>query len=120
MPLLNGIDAARQILRDSLKAKILILTMYTDDRYVRASLRAGVSGFLLKSKAGSFLVEAIRTISCGEVYFCRAIATPVATALLDENHARDDSLSEREREVLRLIGEGKTSKRDRPPPRSYI
>ena len=110
MPILNGIDAARQILKDSPKTKILILTMYTEDRYVLASLRAGISGFVLKSKAASLLVEAIRAILRGEVYLCPAIAKVVANAYLAKDDTFEDPLSIREREVLQLIAEGKNTK----------
>lgn len=109
MPVLNGIDAADEILKGAPASKILILTMYTDDRYIRASLRAGVSGFLVKSKAASFLVEAIRTILRGEVYECSAATWVVAKELLDKDEIAEDALSEREREVLRLIAEGKNA-----------
>src|SRR5215470_3539130 len=74
MPMLNGIDAARQILKNSPNTKVLILTMYAEDRYVLASLRAGIAGFVLKSKAASLLVEAIHTVLAGEVYLCPTIA----------------------------------------------
>jgi len=110
MPVLNGIDAARQIIKASPKTKILILTMYTEDRYVLASLRAGVAGFLLKNKAASLLVDAIRIILAGEVYLCPSIAKVVADAYLEKDEAPDDPLSAREREVLQLIAEGKNTK----------
>jgi two-component system response regulator NreC len=109
MPVLNGIDAARRVLEHSPREKILILTMYTDDRYIRASLRLGVSGFLLKSKAASYLVEAIRSILSGEVYLCPTVAKVMADRLVDIGDRSEDSLSEREREVLQLIAEGKNS-----------
>jgi DNA-binding NarL/FixJ family response regulator len=110
MPTLNGIDAARQILNCSPSTKILILTMYTEDRYVLASLRAGVAGFVLKSKAASLLVEAIRAILRGEVYLCPTIARAVSEAYLAKDDAPPDPLSSREREVLQLVAEGKNSK----------
>jgi len=110
MPVLNGIDAARQILKNSPTTKILILTMYTEDRYVLASLRAGISGFVLKSKAASLLVDAIRAILRGEVYLCPTVARAVADAYLEKDDTPEDPLSVREREVLQLIAEGKNTK----------
>jgi two-component system response regulator NreC len=110
MPLLNGIDAARQILKCSPATRILILTMYTDDRYVLDSLRAGVAGFVLKSKAASLLVEAIQAILRGEIYLCPTIAKVVANAYLEKDDTAADRLSGREREVLQLIAEGKNTK----------
>jgi two-component system response regulator NreC len=110
MPMLNGIDAARQILKNSPNTKILILTMYTEDRYVLASLRAGIAGFVLKSKAASLLVEAIRAILRGEVYLCPTIARVVSEAYLAKDDSPADPLSSREREVLQLIAEGRNTK----------
>lgn len=110
MPILNGIDAARQIIKDSPNTRILILTMYNEDRYVLASLRAGIAGFVLKSKAATLLVEAIHTILAGEVYLCPTIAKVVAAAYLENDDAPEDPLSAREREVLQLIAEGKNTK----------
>jgi len=110
MPLLNGIDAGREILKNSPKTKIIILTMYTEDRYVLSSLRAGVSGFVLKSKAASLLVEAIHSVLRGEVYLCPTISRVVAEAYLAKDVTPPDPLSSREREVLQLIAEGKNAK----------
>ena len=110
MPFLNGIDAAREILRSSPKTKIIILTMYTDDRYVLASLRAGISGFVLKSKASSSLVQAIHAVRNGEVYLSSGISKAVVDAFLAKDDNPADPLSGREREVLQLIAEGKNTK----------
>jgi len=110
MPLLNGVEAAREILKNSPKTKIIILTMYSEDRYVFAGLRAGISGYVLKSKAASLLVQAIRAVCRGEVYLCPAISRVVAEAYLAKDDAPADPLSERERGVLQLIAEGKNTK----------
>jgi two-component system response regulator NreC len=110
MPLLNGIDAAREILKNSPKTKIIILTMYTDDRYILASLRAGVAGFVLKSKAASSLVQAISAVCKGEIYLSSGVSKVVVDAFLAKDDAPFDPLSEREREVLQLIAEGKNTK----------
>jgi two-component system response regulator NreC len=110
MPILNGIDAARLILKNCPGTKVLILTMYTQDRYVLAALRAGISGFVLKSKAASQLVQAIHSILRGEVYLDNSIARAVAEAYLAKDDIPTDPLSIREREVLQLIAEGKSAK----------
>jgi DNA-binding NarL/FixJ family response regulator len=110
MPLLNGVDAAREILKDSPKTKIIILTMHTDDRYVLASLRAGVAGFVLKSKAASSLVQAIHAVSNGEIYLSSGVSKAVVEAYLAKDDTPDDPLSIRQREVLQLIAEGKGTK----------
>jgi two-component system, NarL family, response regulator NreC len=110
MPLLNGIDAAREILKDSPRTKIIVLTMHTDERYVLASLRAGIAGFVLKSKAASNLVQAIHTVCNGEVYLSSGASKAVVEAYLANNDTPDDPLSMRQREVLQLIAEGKNIK----------
>jgi DNA-binding NarL/FixJ family response regulator len=110
MPLLNGIDAAREILKNSPKTKIIILTMHTDDRYILASLRAGIAGFVLKSKAASNLVQAIRAVCNGEVYLSSGASKAVVEAYLAKDDTPDDPLSMRQREVLQLIAEGKNTK----------
>jgi DNA-binding NarL/FixJ family response regulator len=110
MPILNGIDAARLILKCCPHTKILILTMYTQDRYVLAALRAGISGFVLKSKAASQLVVAIDSMLKGEIYLDPSIARVVAEAYLAKDETPSDPLSMREREVLQLIAEGKNAK----------
>jgi DNA-binding NarL/FixJ family response regulator len=110
MPLLNGIDAAREILKDSPRTKIIVLTMHTDERYVLASLRAGIAGFVLKSKAASNLVQAIHTVCNGEVYLSSGASKAVVEAYLANDDTPDDPLSMRQREVLQLIAEGKNIK----------
>jgi two-component system, NarL family, response regulator NreC len=110
MPLLNGIDAAREILKDSPRTKIIVLTMHTDERYVLASLRAGIAGFVLKSKAASNLVQAIHAVCNGEVYLSSGASKAVVEAYLANDDTPDDPLSMRQREVLQLIAEGKNIK----------
>jgi two-component system, NarL family, response regulator NreC len=110
MPLLNGIDAAREILKASPRTKILLLTMYTEDRYVLGSLRAGIMGYVLKSKAVSNLVQAINAVRKGEVYLSPGISRAVVDAYLAKDDTPADPLSTREREVLQLLAEGKNVK----------
>jgi DNA-binding NarL/FixJ family response regulator len=110
MPLLNGIAAAREIRKSSPNTKIIILTMYTDDRYVLASLRAGIAGFVLKSKAASSLVQAVHAACNGEVYLSSGISKAVVDAYLAKDDSPADPLTEREHEVLQLIAEGKNTK----------
>jgi two-component system response regulator NreC len=110
MPLLNGIDAAREIRKVSPKTKIVILTMSTEDRYVVASLRAGISGYVLKSKAASSLINALEAVRKGEVYLSPGISRAAVDAYLTQDDSPVDPLSIREREVLQLIAEGKNVK----------
>ena len=110
MPVLNGIDAAREIRRTSPNTKIIVLTMHTDDRYVLASLRAGVTGYVLKSKAASSLVQALHAVHHGEVFLSSGVSRAVVDAYLAKDDTPADPLSIREREVLQLIAEGKNVK----------
>jgi DNA-binding NarL/FixJ family response regulator len=110
MPLLNGIDAARQIRDVSPRTKTLLLTMYKDESYVLRALRAGINGYVLKTQAAADLVEAIRSIVHGGLYLSPVISESVVKAALSQNQRELDPLTPREREVLQLIAEGKSNK----------
>ncbi len=110
MPGLNGIDAAREITRLSPNTKTILLTMLTDDQYVLESLRAGVKGYVLKSNSSEELVRAIRDACDGKVYLTPAASTAVVQAYVTMASATLPELTEREREVLQLVAEGKSSK----------
>ncbi len=110
MPLLNGIDAARQIRQVSPRTKILLLTMYEDEPYVLRALRAGVNGYILKTQAAADLVESIRSIVHGGLYLSPLISESVVKAALVRNEQESDPLTPREREVLQLIAEGRSNK----------
>ncbi len=116
LPELNGIEATRQIVKHGGGARVLILTMHAAESYVRESLRAGARGYILKDADPAELVQAVKAVSRGESVFSPA----VSRAMLDgyvfgEGHAREADaklqlLTDREREVLQLIAEGKSSK----------
>ncbi len=110
MPELNGIDAAREISRLSPRTKTILLTMLTEDQYVLESLRAGVKGYVLKSNSSEELVRAIRDACDGKVYLTPAASTAVVQAYVTMSNAPPPELTEREREVLQLVAEGRTSK----------
>ena len=111
MPMLNGVDAAQQILRASPTTKIVALTMHAEDAYVMSALRAGVRGYVLKTQAGPDLIQAIHQVSRGMTYLSPAISTVVVDASIGKRpEALSDRLSQREREVLQLVAEGKTTK----------
>lgn len=110
MPRLNGIDAAREIIKASPKTKVILLTMYPQDRFVLASLRAGVTGYVLKSKAVSGLVQAIGLAQQDEIYLSPGVSRTVVNAFLRNCQLSTEPLSAREREVLQLIAEGKNMK----------
>ena len=110
MPLLNGIDAARQMLKVSPETKIIALSMYAENRYVLACLRAGIVGYVIKSMAGSKLIEAIHAVRKGEIYLSPGVSRGLVDAYLAKDDTPVDVLSIREREVLQLIVEGKNVK----------
>ncbi|MGH7227942.1 MAG: response regulator [Nitrospiraceae bacterium] len=110
MPLLNGIDAGRAMLQASPKTKIVLLTMHTEDHYVLEALRAGIKGYILKTKAAEELVQAIQEVSRGKLYLTPGVSEAVVQAYLAKTELPPEPLSPREREVLQLIAEGKTTK----------
>jgi two-component system response regulator NreC len=110
MPLLNGIDAAREILKVSPKTYIILLTMRDDERSVLAGLRAGVKGYVLKSKAASDLIDAIQAVRKGEIYLSPGVSNRIVEAYLAKDDTPADPLSVRERQVLQLLAEGKNVK----------
>lgn len=110
MPLLNGLDVAREIRRLSPEIKTILLTMYTDRAYVLQAMKAGAKGYVLKTQAAEDLIRAIREISRGEVYLSPGVAASVVDAYLDKTDVADDPLTPRERQILQLVAEGKTTK----------
>ncbi len=110
VPILNGVDAARELKKSSPKTKVILLTQHDEDQYVTESLRAGVRGYVLKSQAGSDLVHAIQEVCRGSVYLSPKISRAVVDAYLSKTYVAADPLSGRERQVLQLVGEGKSTK----------
>jgi two-component system response regulator NreC len=110
MPVLNGVDAARELKKSSLKTKVILLTQHDEDQYVTEALRAGVNGYVLKSQAADDLVHAIQEVCRGSVYLSPHISRAVVDAYLSKTYDSTDSLSGRERQVLQLVSEGKSTK----------
>ncbi len=110
MPLLNGVDAARELMKSTPKTKVILLTQHDEDQYVTEALRAGVKGYVLKSQAADDLVHAIREVGKGSVYLSPSISRAVVDAYLSKTYVSPDPLSTRERQVLQLVGEGKSTK----------
>src|SRR5258708_3529212 len=111
MPLLNGIEACRQLIKSMPKARIIFLTMHMDVVYVEEAFRAGGAGYLLKRSAASELVQAIRAVMRGHTY-----VTPLIDCkdLSKSLHSKDSSqaaerLTQRQREVLQLEAEGRAN-----------
>jgi DNA-binding NarL/FixJ family response regulator len=110
MPLLNGVDAAREIMKSNPRTKVVLLTMHTEDHLVLESLRAGVTGYVLKTRAASELVQALRAVCRGEMFLTQSISRTIVQAFLQNTPAPNNPLSDRERQVLQLVAEGKTTK----------
>jgi two-component system response regulator NreC len=115
MPLLNGIDATRQIVRRVPACQVLILSMHADEPYIARALQAGARGYLLKDSAGTDLLRAVAAVAAGKAFFSTVISQSmindyvrrVADASIVDPY---ESLSEREREVFQLIAEGHSNK----------
>lgn len=110
MPNLNGLDAARELKKSSPKTKTILLTQHDEDQYVTEALRAGVRGYVLKNQAATDLVHAIQQVCRGEIYLSPSISRTVVEAFLSKTALPTDPLTSRERQILQLIGEGKSSK----------
>jgi two-component system, NarL family, response regulator NreC len=110
MPVLNGIYAAREIIKSNPRTKVVLLTQHTEDQMVLESLRAGVTGYVLKTRATNELVQALRAVCRGEMYLTQSISRAVVQAFLMKDAVPERPLSDRERQVLQLVAEGKTTK----------
>lgn len=115
MPLLNGLDATAQILRENDRIGVIILSMYTDESYIVRALDAGARGYLLKDNADEDMERAIRSVAIGRPFFSPSIAQTLLedyVRLMRERRVQDsyEVLTEREREVLQLLAEGKSNK----------
>jgi DNA-binding NarL/FixJ family response regulator len=116
MPLLNGLEATRQILKAVPGTRILILTAHRDDAYIKDALKSGAVGFLLKQTSVHVLCEAIREVNKGKTFFgslmAKRVPKRVRTSLNQAGRSkpRNDCLTSRELEVLQLIAEGEANK----------
>jgi len=110
MPGLNGVDAARVALGDSPHLPVILLTVHTEEAYVAEALRAGVRGYVLKKQATSDLIRAIHEVSNGNTYLSPGISRTVIETFRSGSDLSGDRLTTREREVLQLIAEGKSTK----------
>jgi DNA-binding NarL/FixJ family response regulator len=116
MPVLNGLEATRQITRAMPSTKVLVLSSYSDDEYIQQLTEAGAAGYLVKQTAANDLLKAIREAYRGNAYFSPAIARRLrdhcreALAGGQPTKRRSDYLTAREAEVLQLIAEGRANK----------
>jgi DNA-binding NarL/FixJ family response regulator len=115
MPLLNGLEATRQILKSVPTTKVLVLTSYSDDECVSQLMEAGASGYLIKQTAANDLIKAIREVQRGNAYFSPAIAKRLRDQCREAFSTglpprKGSDLTSRESEVLQLIAEGFSNK----------
>jgi len=110
MPLLNGVGAARDIMQTCPRAKVILLTMHADDRYVLEAVRLGVKGYVVKTQASMDLVRAIHEVLRGMTYLSPRVSRTLVQAYLAKSELPPDPLTPREREVLQLVAEGKTTR----------
>jgi two-component system, NarL family, response regulator NreC len=112
---LNGIEATAQILKNSPHTAVLILSMYSDERYVLRSVKAGARGYVLKNSAGDELVQAILSVQKGTAFFSPAVARIFQNGFARLKDARQtsdryDLLTDRERQIYQLLAEGNSNK----------
>jgi len=115
MPVLNGIEATRQIVKRAPRVRVIILSMYADEAYVTQALQAGAKGYLLKDSADSDLIRALGDVAAGRSFFSPAVAKVMLDdylrRLADKGIVdRYDALSEREREIFQLVAEGRSNR----------
>ncbi|HEX5057069.1 MAG TPA: response regulator transcription factor [Gammaproteobacteria bacterium] len=110
MPVLNGLDAAREIQRDAPETAIILLTMHTEEQYILAALQAGVKGYVVKTQAAEDLVHAVEQVCSGTLYLSAGVSQVVTQAYLKKTEPSSEPLTPRERQVLQLVAEGKTTK----------
>jgi len=110
MPIVNGLEAAREIQKISPKTKTIFLTMHNENHYILEALRSGAKGFVTKTHAAEDLVQAIRDAVRGKMYLSPEVSRAVVEAYQAKEALPMDPLTPRERQVLQLVAEGKTTK----------
>ena len=115
MPLLNGIEATRQMLTADSSIAVVVLSMHSDESYVLRALKAGAKGYLLKNSAEADLIQAVRAVAEGKSFFSPTIGRMLLEDYMRQVAKREvedsyDLLTPREKEILQLLAEGKTNK----------
>ena len=111
MPHLNGLDAGRQIIElCGSRPLVVLLTMHAEEHIIVAALRAGIRGYVVKTQGTSELVRALRDVAAGGTYLSPSVCGLVVGTFLSGRESAADPLSAREREVLQLVAEGRTTK----------
>jgi len=118
MPILNGLEATRLILRDSPRAKVLILTIVDAERVVQAARDAGARGYILKSDAARVIIGAVKALQYGNTFFTDRVAKLFQGGFLENDHEAEykkktitPTFGPREQAVLQLIAKGKSNKK---------
>jgi DNA-binding NarL/FixJ family response regulator len=110
LPLMNGIEATRQIRAFQPRTEVLIFTMHGSEPLIRELLEAGARGYLLKSDARRFLIAAVEALARHQPFFTGPVSETLLSSYLANSHSQGDALSSRERGVVQLIAEGRTNK----------
>ena len=115
MPLLNGIDAAQQIVKRVPATRVLMLSMHSDEAYVTRALQAGATGYMLKDSAGKDLIKGVESVAAGQAFFSPAVARLMLDDYVRRVNGKNvvdryQTLSAREREIFQLIAEARTNK----------
>ncbi len=110
MPTMNGLHAAREMRKSFPKTKTILLTQHDEKQYVSEALDVGVKGYVLKNQAGSDLVQALRQVERGQVYLSPGVSQAVVESYHAKREIAGNRLTLRERQVLQLIAEGKSTK----------
>lgn len=110
MPILNGLNAAREVAQSFPKVKTILLTQHDEDQYVAEALQAGVRGYVLKSQVATDLLQAIQQVTRGQVYLSPGVSRAVMQAYRSKSEKPGNHLTLRESQVLQLIAEGKSTK----------
>lgn len=113
MPVMGGLEATRRIRKEVPGVKVVALTQHEDSEYILSMMRAGAKGYVAKTATGSELISAIRTVQRGDAFLYPSAASALVEEYLTQVHGEGDDygqLSDREREVLQLVAEGRTSR----------
>jgi DNA-binding NarL/FixJ family response regulator len=110
MPKLTGLQATREIRAQAPDVAVLILSMYDDERYLFEALKAGASGYVLKAQADSDLIDAVRAVERGEPFLTPEAQRALIKDVLGQGSSRDEELTPREQEVVKLVAEAHTNK----------
>ena len=111
MPQLNGLDAGCQIVQASAgRTRVVLLTMHNEEHQIIAALRAGIRGYIVKTEGTTQLIHALREVAAGATYLSPSVCAIVVGAFLSGKELKADPLNNREREVLQLVAEGRSTK----------